>query len=75
MLVRIFDSAYLESVHPVARLLFGRTAEILNPVSTEFFRRTRSEALQLPWQELSPEGLNRDGDWAHLDHCFDKPEE
>jgi glutathione S-transferase len=75
MLVRIFDSVYLDDAHPVARLLFWRTAEILNSVGTEFFQRTRSEALQLPWQEVSPEGPKRDGDWAHLEHCFDKPEE
>jgi glutathione S-transferase len=75
ILIRVFDSAYLDGAHPAVRLMCVRTAETLNPVSAEFFRRTRSERFQLPWAELSPEGPKRNGDWAYLEQCFNKGEE
>jgi glutathione S-transferase len=74
ILIRVFDSAYLDDAHPIVRLIYVRVAEILNPVSAEFFRRTRSERLQLPWEEFSPEGPKRDGDWAYLEQGFNKGE-
>ncbi|KAG1841904.1 hypothetical protein DFJ58DRAFT_856067 [Suillus subalutaceus] len=61
MLIRVFDSAYLDNAHPIVRLIY-------------FFRRTRSERLQLPWEEFSPEGPKRDGDWAYLEQGFNKGE-
>jgi len=75
MLICVFDFAYLDGAHPIVRLILVRTAEILNPVSEEFFRRTRSKRLQLPWEEFSPEGPKRDGDWACLEQGFNKGEE
>jgi glutathione S-transferase len=35
MLIRVFDSAYLNDAHPAVRLMYVRTAEILNLVSAE----------------------------------------
>jgi glutathione S-transferase len=75
MLIRVFHSAYLDEAHPIVRLVLVRTAEILNSASAEFFRRTRSERLQLSWEEFSPEGPKRDGDWAYLEQGFNKGEE
>ncbi|KAG2749295.1 hypothetical protein P692DRAFT_20778400 [Suillus brevipes Sb2] len=74
MLIRVFDSAYPNDAHPSVKLMYVRVAEILNPVSTEFFRRTRSERLELPWEEFSPEGPKRDGDWADLEQGFNRGE-
>jgi len=37
MLICVFDFAYLDGAHPIVRLILVRTAEILNPVSEEFF--------------------------------------
>ncbi|KAG2138644.1 uncharacterized protein EDB93DRAFT_720964 [Suillus bovinus] len=74
MLIRVFDSAYLDDTQPIVKLIYVRVAEILNPVSAEFFRRTRSERLQLPWEEFSPEGPKRDKDWAYLEQGFNKGE-
>ena len=74
ILIRVFDSTYLDDAHPAARLMYMRTAERLNLVSAEFFRRTRSERFQLPWEELSSEGPKRNGDWAYLEQCFNKEE-
>ncbi|KAG1728491.1 uncharacterized protein EDB91DRAFT_1086060 [Suillus paluster] len=74
MLSRVFDSAYLDEAHPIVRLIFVRAAEIMNPASAEFFRRTRSEMLQLPWEEFSPEGPKHHGDCAYLEQGFNKGE-
>ncbi|KAG1780635.1 hypothetical protein EV702DRAFT_1194109 [Suillus placidus] len=58
MLICVFDSAYPDDAHPICGV----------------FRRTRSERLQLPWEEFSPEGPKRDGDRAYLEQGFNKGE-
>ncbi|KAH7919228.1 hypothetical protein BV22DRAFT_1051189 [Leucogyrophana mollusca] len=65
-LIHVFDRAFLAAGRDSKLLVLVRMAEILNPVSEEYFKRTREEGYGMKWEDFSPEGPKRDADWESL---------
>ncbi|KAG0708466.1 hypothetical protein DFH29DRAFT_994306 [Suillus ampliporus] len=66
-LIRAFDSAYVGLIQQGVKCVMVRCVEILSPASAKFFMKVRSADYQLPWDEFSPEGPQRDADWELLE--------
>ncbi|KAK7450584.1 hypothetical protein VKT23_012893 [Stygiomarasmius scandens] len=63
--------AWITSLVPVLGTLrqftLPRTAEILNPSSEEYFRRTRREMLQMSLEEFLPKGEKKIEEWSKVE--------
>ena len=53
-LIHVFQTAYLDATKGSIRLGIAKGAEKLNPVSKEYYIRTRIERFGIPWEQFAP---------------------
>ncbi|KAH7920071.1 hypothetical protein BV22DRAFT_1040272 [Leucogyrophana mollusca] len=62
-----FVAAFLGALKDTVLFMSVVAAELLNPVSAEYYKRTRAERYARAWEELSPPGPVRDRDWRRME--------